>query len=440
MANSDDPFRPDPTTMRPRPGGGRRTYVGGARQGASSPPNAMAPDAEPLPAAASGLLAHGLNPLVQAASPLLLLAAQVRDSVAHVDVTALRRHTLDEIRRFEEHARANGVGQETVLAARYTLCTGIDEAVFSTPWGHQSEWAQHPLLVALHREAWGGEKFFDMLERMSKDPARYIDLLELQYLLLAFGFEGKYGKDTVRGRGQEHLRDVQTDLYKLIRQQRGSTAQRALSLRWRGVQDRRNPLVRYVPWWVIALAALPILLLTFTAYYKALAERANPIKQALSMVSLDRPVPVAGPVAGPTLKQLLASDERRGLLTIKENGGVSTITLNRADLFASGSTAINTDYVPLFHRMTDALNKVPGSVRVYGHTDDQPVHTVRFTDNWQLSTARADSVVDLLANGIDNRARLSAVGMGSSKPLASGSDPESRALNRRVEIEHIRGS
>ena len=43
---------------------------------------------------------------------------------------------------------------------------GLDEAVLSTPWGGQSEWAQHPLLVALHREAWGGEKFFEMLDRI----------------------------------------------------------------------------------------------------------------------------------------------------------------------------------------------------------------------------------------------------------------------------------
>ena len=72
---------------------------------------------------------------------------------------------------------------EIVLAARYALCAGLDEAVLSTPWGAQSEWAQHPLLVALHREAWGGEKFFEMLDRISQDPTRYIDLMELQYLV-----------------------------------------------------------------------------------------------------------------------------------------------------------------------------------------------------------------------------------------------------------------
>ena len=75
---------------------------------------------------------------------------------------------------------------ETPTTGRPLYCES--GAVLSTPWGNQSEWGQHPLLVALHREAWGGEKFFDMLDRTSKDPAKFIDLMELQYLALAFGF------------------------------------------------------------------------------------------------------------------------------------------------------------------------------------------------------------------------------------------------------------
>ena len=166
MPNSDDPFlRPDATRLRPRPGAGRRTFVDGARPQAAVP---LTSDAAPIPISARALLGIGLNPLVQAASPLLLLTAQMRDTLTPMDVAALRRHALDEIRRFEEQARAAGVSNEVVLAARYTLCAGLDEAVLSTPWGNQSEWAQHPLLVALHREARGGEKFFEMLDRFSQ--------------------------------------------------------------------------------------------------------------------------------------------------------------------------------------------------------------------------------------------------------------------------------
>src|SRR5580765_8189204 len=189
MPNSDDPFiQPDATRVRPRPGAGRRTFVGSPRaQQPSPPPHETAAIAAPLT-----IFGGGLNPLVQAASPLLLLTAQIRETLSQMDVAGLRHHALEELRRFEEQARASGISNEVVLSARYTLCAGLDEAVLATPWGNQSEWSQHPLLVALHREAWGGEKFFDMLERISQDPSRYLDLMELQYLCLAFGFAGKF--------------------------------------------------------------------------------------------------------------------------------------------------------------------------------------------------------------------------------------------------------
>jgi type VI secretion system protein ImpK len=437
MPDSDDPFlRPDATKLRPRPGGGRRTFVGGARPPAAAP---FVADAVPISPAARARLGVGLNPLVQAASPLLLLTAQMRETLSPVDVPGLRRHALDEIRRFEEQARLSGVASEVVLSARYTLCAGLDEAVLSTPWGSQSEWAQHPLLVQLHREAWGGEKFFEMLDRISQDPARYIDLMELQYLCIAFGFAGKY---QVQERGHERLQEVQHDLYRKIRLHRGPT-EPALSLRWRGLEDRRNPLVRYLPWWVVGVAALPILAIAFTAYYASLAGDAAPVHAELANVGLEdfSPAPQPVPVRGPTLKQLLTGDEQSGALSVEEQGNRTLVTLLARDLFPSGSATINPAYHETLQRLTNALNQVPGRVLVVGHTDDQPIRSLRFQDNFELSRERAVSVVTLLQRGIDNGARFTWTGVGSSEPrYRPESDPENRARNRRVEIIHVRGT
>ena len=204
MADSDDPFLPSNLTSRPRPGAGRR----GTPEPTGSFPLGAAQrvvDFEPISPAARAVLGIGLNPLVQAASPLLLLMGQLRSATASVDIGSLRRYALEEIRRFEEGASANGVRNEIVLAARYVLCAGLDEAVLSTPSGAQSEWAQHPVLVTLHREAWGGEKFFEMLDRICADPGKHIDLIELQYLILALGFTGKY---QMLDRGHEKLADL----------------------------------------------------------------------------------------------------------------------------------------------------------------------------------------------------------------------------------------
>ena len=435
MPDSDDPFfRPDSTLMRPRPGG--KHGSGDATRLRSAPP--VVADSEPIPTAEGAVLGVGLNPLVQAASPLLLLAGQLRGALSPMDVTGLRRHALEEIRRFEDHARSSGVPNDIVLAARYALCAGLDEAVLATPWGGQSEWAQNPLLVTLHREAWGGEKFFELLDRISLDQSRYIDLMELQYLLLALGFAGKYH---VEERGHERLAHVQQDLYRKIRAYRG-TPEPELSLHWRGLEDRRNRLVRYVPWWVVGAAALAIITVTFTAYYAGLARLAAPVHAELAKVGLEdfSEPPPATPVAGPTLKQLLAPDEAAGSLRVEETGGRTLITLMGGDLFASGSVAVNPAYDRTLQRLAEALNRVPGRVLVRGHTDDQPIRSLRYQDNFELSRERAVSVATILRNTIDNDARLSWIGVGSSEPrYRPESDPENRSRNRRVEIIHVRG-
>jgi type VI secretion system protein ImpK len=436
MPQNDDPFvRSDSTLLRPRPGGGRHSPAD-TRLRPAAP---LATDADPIPAAARALLGVGLNPLVQAASQLLLLAGQMRGTISPLDVTGLRRHALEEMRRFEDQARSSGVQNEVVLAARYALCAGLDEAVLATPWGAQSEWAQHPLLVTLHREAWGGEKFFEMLDRISMDPSKYIDLMELQYLLMAFGFSGKYH---VAERGHERLAQVQGQLYRKIRSHRG-TPETELSLKWRGLEDQRSRLVRYVPWWVVGAAALAILTVTFTAYYASLTRVAAPVYTELAKVGLEdfSVPPPAPPVPGPTLKQLLASDEAAGALQVEEKGSQTLVTLVGGDLFGSGSVAVNPAYDQTLQRVAAALNRVPGRVLVRGHTDDQPIRSLQYQDNFELSRARAVSVATILGRTIDNQARLRWVGVGSSEPrYRPESDPENRSRNRRVEIVHVRGT
>jgi len=437
MPQSDDPFRrPDATLLRPRPGGGKHGAGDAARPRPALP---LAADADPIPVAARALLAVGLNPLVQAASPLLLLTGQLRGAFSPMDVAGLRHHALEEMRRFEEHARSSGVPNEIVLAARYVLCAGLDEAVLSTPWGAQSEWAQHPLLVTLHREAWGGEKFFEMLERISSDPARHIDLMELQYLCMAFGFSGKYH---VRERGHERLAEVQHEVYRKIRSHRGQP-EPELSLRWRGLEDRRNRLIRYVPWWVVGAAALAILAVTFTAFYASLARLAAPVHAELAKVGLEEfsLPPAATPVRGPTLKQLLAADEAAGAVSVEEKGNRTLITLLGGDLFGSGSVTVNPEYDQTLQHVAQAINKVPGRVLVVGHTDDQPIRSLRYQDNFELSRERAVSVGKILQSTIDNHARLTWTGVGSSEPrYRPESNPENRSRNRRVEIVHVRGT
>ncbi|MNC86450.1 Motility protein B [compost metagenome] len=90
-------------------------------------------------------------------------------------------------------------------------------------------------------------------------------------------------------------------------------------------------------------------------------------------------------------------------------------------------------------RIAEALNQVPGHVLIAGHTDDQPLRSLKFPNNVELSRERAASVARILERTIDNRARLEISGQGPSRPLVPNSSPENRARNRRVEIIHVRG-
>ena len=414
MPDFDDPFKPsDATVMRPRPGAGRRgspdaaTPMTGMRS-----PAPQAARVAPIPDAAFDFLGTGLNPLVRAASPLLLLAGQLRGTLSAPEVGGLRRHALDEIRRFEQRARAAGITTEVAGAARYALCACLDEAVLSTPWGAQSEWAQQTLLVALHREAWGGEKFFEMLDKISGDPERHIDLMELQYLCIALGFAGKY---QAMPQGQSRLADVQQHLYRTIRDFRG-TPRPELSIKWKGVEDRRNPLIRYVPWWVVGAAALAILAVTFGVYYARLGRAAGPVHGALSQMGLEgfsQPAPVA-PLAGPTIKQLLASEEQNGSVSVEEEGARTRITLLGQNLFASGNAAVNAGNEQTLSRVAAALDRVPGRVMVIGHTDAQPIQSLRYRDNFDLSRERAVSVATILQKSMTESGGLEWNGAGST--------------------------
>ncbi|HMH88495.1 MAG TPA: type IVB secretion system protein IcmH/DotU [Steroidobacteraceae bacterium] len=433
--STDDPFAPrDATVFRPRPGAGKR----GAERAASPEPRAYAPSPapsrQPAAAAVRDFSAAGLNPLLQAASPLLILMGRLRTSLSNPDIAGLRRQALEQVREFEERARASGVATETVLAARYVLCSALDEAVLSTPWGGQSDWGGQSLLVTLHRETWGGEKFFDMLQKIAGDPARHIDLMELQYVCLTLGFSGKYGNVD---RGHARLAEIQADLFRRIREYRGVPAPE-ISLHWRGMQDRRNPVIRYVPWWVVGAFTLVVLTAAFIYYHARLSALAAPVNERLAHIGLAQAPVTAAPSAAPRLKQLLHDDEVAGALSVEERGNQTVVTLVASDLFGSGSAKLNPKYQATLQRIARALNQVRGQVFVIGHTDDQPLRSLKFQDNFELSRARATEVVKLLSLTIDSAARIQSSGVGESEPrYKPPSLPENRARNRRVEIVHV---
>lgn len=216
------------------------------------------------------IVRSGLNPLVACADELLVLGAQLRNTAVQQNVSKLKEQIVQQLKRFEDQAYSKSIDRDTVLTARYLLCTYLDGAVVSTPWGSESGWTNQSLLSVFHNETWGGEKFFQILDHHLQSPSRSIELLEFIFTCLALGFQGKY---SLSNAGTDQLIAIQESLFRTINGQRGDF-ERDLSPHWQGVKDRRNVLTRYVPLWVIA-AVLGVMLLVIYSGFRFVVSQSN---------------------------------------------------------------------------------------------------------------------------------------------------------------------
>jgi chemotaxis protein MotB len=116
------------------------------------------------------------------------------------------------------------------------------------------------------------------------------------------------------------------------------------------------------------------------------------------------------------------------------------LILQEKILFSPGCAELKPEIYPILDKLYEMLKDLPNPVE--GHTDSIPISTEKFPSNWELSTARASSIVRyFIAKGI-NPERLKASGYADTKPIASNAAPKGRAQNRRVEIVilNIKGS
>ncbi|MBS8262602.1 DotU family type IV/VI secretion system protein [Roseibium polysiphoniae] len=193
--------------------------------------------------------------IVRAASPLLLLISQLRNSVEQADVRGLRQQVVEEIDRFEQATQKDGVEAGDIIAARYILCATVDETVLMTPWGSRSEWSSNSLLNQFHNETWGGEKVFSILDRISAEPAKKLSLLLLIHSCLMLGFEGRF---RVLEGGKDQLEDLRSELSRTIRRYSNVKPDQPLSKVVKGFQRGRR-LSTLPPLWILGTIGLFLL-------------------------------------------------------------------------------------------------------------------------------------------------------------------------------------
>ncbi|ELE6494231.1 DotU family type VI secretion system protein [Enterobacter kobei] len=373
------------------------------------------------------------NQLVAAANPLLNAIPQIRHSVSHDDQVALRQRLIDEIRRFEVRCQQAGLPYEVIVGARYCLCTTLDEAAALTPWGSSGVWSSNGLLVTFHNETWGGEKFFQLLARLSQNPREHILLLEMINYCLLLGFEGRY---RVLDNGRTQLETIKQRLWQMIRGVRGSYPP-PLSPH---PEDR--PVLRklwrpMVPLWACVALAGFIACLFYIVLNWRLGDNTSPVlakiyQSQLPETTIQQPARQLPAVLN--LRGFLKPEIEAGLVAVKDEADRSVVILKGDGLFASASTVVRDRYEPVVNRIAQAMNNVSGKILVVGYSDNVPIRSARFASNYELSLERARSVQKMLQGSLSQPDRVKAEGRGEINPVAPNTTPENRARNRRVEI------
>ena len=372
----------------------------------------------------------GANPLVAAANPVLNLIPQLRALLQLDDPGKLREFLIEKLRTFERTARERGVTPETIIGARYCLCTLLDETATQTPWGGSGAWSRHSLLVTFHNETWGGEKFFQLLSKLAQNPQQHRDLLELMYYCICLGFEGRF---RILDNGRAQLETLRQRLWQILRDSRGNHDEQ-LAPHWRGETGAMRAGWRVLPAWVVACAALLLGLGVYLWFTFSLANKSDKAFAQISGLRVSKPAVVVAKPGPVRFAKFLEPEVKEGLVTVRDESDRSVVVLRGDGLFSSGSAVVRERYGPVLQRVADALRTVRGDVVVSGYTDNVPIRTARYPSNFQLSQDRADQVMAILRRTVVDGARIKAQGLGAAEPIAPNETPDGRSRNRRVEI------
>jgi len=167
----------------------------------------------------------------------------------------------------------------------------------------------------------------------------------------------------------------------------------------------------------------------------------NPI----SMEQMSMPTDAAGQreeLAGVAneVEQSMSDLIDRELVTVRRHGKWVEVEIKTDILFPSGVATLSPPAEQVLQQLAATLMPFPNAIRVEGHTDNRPISTSAFPSNWELSAARAASVVHLFTRAGMDPTRLAVIGLGENRPAQSNDTPQGRNANRRVLLVILGGS
>ena len=372
------------------------------------------------------------NPLIEAAKPVFILANSMQQTTSQLSTDSLINKFSLLINNFEENAEKNGAKYDAIQAAKYCLCTFVDELAVRAGWADET-WSKNSLLVSFYDETWGGERFFEIIQNLKQDSDKNINLLEFMYLCLQFGYKGKY---QVLNNGELEIDKIKRDLLALIHSKRPDQTANLFKhnpIITNNIQRKRR---LAIPLWVVGVLGAVALGVGYFTMQWSLGDKFNTASTKVNSLKLPSVITKQQDTQKTVrLRPLLENEIARKLVSVEDFQDRSTVTILGDGLFESGSAQIQDQYYPVLAAVSQALDSVEGQIIVTGYTDNQPIQSLNFPSNWHLSQARADAVKEILLNYVKNGGtRIRSEGRGSTDPVAPNDTLENRAKNRRVEI------
>ena len=377
------------------------------------------------------------NPLLVAATPLLLLLGHLRSGGLDPRDGALPARLAAEFSILEQSAWDTGLDPAEVEDCLFVMAATVDDVMQNLPGPNRAGW-KHAGLVA---RRFGGDAAeggaFRRIELALVHPAAKARRLEVMLACLSLGLGGA-GQDPEDARQLARWRDVVSRTLQQI-------APRATGLSpcWHPVVPE-TPRDRRLPIWVAAtvgaLAALSLYLPLATDLSRSAALAESRIVgmhhglPSLALVRQEVQERIEAPPETPQLDRLAAGVQGLGL-ALETRGAWVLLRLPAEMGFPPGQedpTGAAPDVAATLGRVLDGET---GPVRVVGHSDSLPLSgRGPFRTNAQLSAARAQTVADLLVPHLSDPSRLQPEGRGALEPIADNATPSGRAQNRRVEI------
>ena len=179
----------------------------------------------------------GINPLVDAAAFIFSTIGKLKQLTYHRNLNKLQKELIVEINAFQDMAETRGYSSEYILVSRYALCATIDDIILNTPWGSQGQWESYSILAEFNHETPQQDRFFLILDRLIKDPALYIDVMELMYICLSLGYQGSFRASELNN---NQLEKITHSLYKRIRAHHGDYSKTLSPFAVRPPESRNN--------------------------------------------------------------------------------------------------------------------------------------------------------------------------------------------------------